>query len=198
LIWNQSLQKNHERIDKTNIFNLNTLITNTDKNETKVKVYNTCTKNFSNRILAFFRNFKLEEEIESDNYIQIKMEHLIANSGFMNMLDEVCVDNNILERERFLRDCFVLLEEQSLGRMDEDFVEVKTDVYKIKKEILSCFRVNQSVNYMTISDHISKQYNGFYCSDYVRFVLNELISENVVFQLGANTYQLSLLNNNYL
>jgi hypothetical protein len=146
--------------------------------------------------LAFFRNFKFNDEIASDNYIKISVLALLENPGFMSMLDEVCMENNITDNQKFLRDCFVVLEEQSLGRMEDDYVEVKTDVENIKREILRCFQVNQGVNYMTINDHI-KQYNGFYCSDYVRFVLNELISENVIYQLGANSYQLNLLNNNY-
>jgi hypothetical protein len=107
------------------------------------------------------------------------------------MLEDYCGENNVSDYNKFLKECFVLLEKQSLGAIvDNKFIEIKSDNIKVKNEILSLLKTNRhsGCTYLIIFDHVCKQFENFYCTDYVKFILQEMITAGSIYQIGPNEY----------
>jgi hypothetical protein len=191
-IFNQKLQMNYKSISKSNLFDLHK-ITECPPTDNKNKNTAVLKKNFANRILAFFQNFRFIEERLKDGFIEVDIEIVFKNPEFMKMLEEYCKENNIQDLNKFFKECFIVLEKQSLGSIvDNKYIEIKSDNVKMKNEILRILRVNKftGTSYINIFDHICKEFESFYCSDYVKFILKEMIDAGMIYDLGQNDYSI--------
>jgi hypothetical protein len=193
--FNLKLQKNYKSISKTNIFDLHKItdnqIINTEK-KNKNLFYINAKKNFANRLLAFFQSFSFKTEKYKDGFIEVELEVLWKTNEFTNMLNDFCLENNLEDSNKFLRECFTLLEKQSLGQLvDNSYIEIKSDNIKVKNEIFNILKSSkQGTTYLNIYDHICKHFENFYCTDYVKFILQEMITAGTIFQLGPNEYNI--------
>jgi hypothetical protein len=193
------LHKNYQSISKTNIFDLHKVTESTSSNLTttdgKARNLYSHKKNFANRLLAFFQNFQFTNETSEDGFVEVKLEILFKNPEFTKMLEDYCIENNIQDVQKFFRECCVLLEKHSLGTIvDNNYLEIKIDNVRVKNEILAVLGTNRynATNYINIYDYICKQFENFYCTDYVKFIMNEMLDAGVIYQSGPNEYNIVL------
>lgn len=191
-----ALQKNQEAIKKSNIKNLidfdhSMLNENPNCSNAKNK-YLYSRKSFACRLLAFFQKYRFNNETIKEGYIEVSIEELFKTQQFSFMIDEFCKENKIDEKEKFFKDCFSLLEEHTFGRiLNEELIEVRIDDAKIKNEIINLLKSNdKGVPFMDIFEFISNIYDNFFMSDYVKFVISQLLEEGHIQQLNQNIYQI--------
>lgn len=194
-MFHTTLQKNQSAIKDSNIFSL------LDVDQFKYnevgewdnkKKYSYFKKNFASRLLAFFQKYRFTNETIKEGFIEISITELFNTHQFTLMMDEFCRENKIEEKNKFFKDCFSLLEEHTFGRiLNNDFVEIRIDDNKIKNEIMCLLRGSEKgTTFIEIFDYISKLYDNFFMSDYVKFVISQLLDEGCVQQLNQNIYQI--------
>lgn len=175
----KSSVKPNSRLEKTN-----------NKNNKSLYVKK---KDFANRILAFFKKYKLNDEINPEkNYIILKIGSLISNPHFSTMMNDFCRDNDILDSNKFLIESLTIIEENSMGKLieEEQSVEIKLDD-EVSNEILRMLRSNpEGLNYIDIFDRISLSFNNFFMNDFIKYIIEELIQNGKIQSIYQNFYQI--------
>ncbi len=195
VLFHCNLQKNQSSINETNISSLLNLEENKyeDKNEKDTKKkYSYLKKDFANRLLAFFQKYSINNETMNEGFIQVKIRDLFNIRHFSLLMEEFCKENRIDDKEKFFKDTFSLLEEHALGRiLNNDYMEIKVDDMKIKSEILNLLKTSHTgISYIEIFDSISKIFDNFFMTDYLKFVIGQLLERGLIMQITPNTYQI--------
>jgi hypothetical protein len=182
LLFHQTLQKNQSAINDSNIFNLLNLENNIYRELNDKKKYAHQKKDFANRLLAFFQKYSINNEKVKDGFIELNIFELFKIRQFNLMMEEFCNENRIDEREKFFKECFCLLEENSLGRLiNNELMEIKVDDRRIKDEIMAMLRNSSNgKTYIEIFDEISIVFNNFFMNDYVKFILSQLTDDGTL------------------
>jgi len=216
LLFHKSLQTNQKTSKDSKLQNileaLNDFDYNTNKNYSNSKLSANCTnaklnntsnknikslyvkkKDFANRILAFFKKYKLSDEINPEkDYIILKISSLISNQHFSIMMNDFCRDNDISDPNKFLIESLTIIEENSMGRLidDEQSVEIKLDD-EVKNEILRMLNNKpDGMNYIDISDRISLTFNNFFMNDFIKYIIEDLIQNGKIQLIYQNFYQI--------
>lgn len=213
LLFHKSLQINQKTLKDSKLKNVlealndydynNNSLNTANKNNTNSKLINSSNKNtkslyvkkkdFANRILAFFRKYKLSDEITAEkDYIILKISSLISNQHFSTMMNDFCRDNDISDPNKFLIESLTIIEENSMGKLidAEQSVEIKLDD-EVNNEILRILRNKpEGMNYMDISDRISLMFNNFFMNDFIKYIIEELIQSGKIQAIHQNFYQI--------
>lgn len=188
---NNSTNKNISN-NKLNSNKTNSKLDNISKNKNNKSLY-VKKKDFANRILAFFRKYKLSDEINPEkNYIILKIGSLIYNQHFSTMMNDFCRDNNISDPNKFLIESLTIIEENSMGKLidDEQSVEIKIDD-EINNEILRLLKNSpEGMNLIDIFDRLSLLFNNFFMNDFIKYIIEELIQSGKIQAICQNFYQI--------
>ncbi len=208
--FHKSLQANQMNLNAIKISEVLNLMNNNNNNEyineennesnkeklnfsEKSKIFSYHRKNFANRILGFLKKFSLDDEIKEEmGYIIIKKDSLLNNFHFDKMKIDFCRDNKISNIDKFLMESLSLIEENSMGRIDDqnNTIEIKLDD-EINEHILNMLRNNpDGLSYIQIFDNISKLYNNFFMDDFIKFIIEDLNNQGRIQEITQNKYQI--------
>jgi DNA/RNA endonuclease YhcR with UshA esterase domain len=196
-IENCKLDKN---IDEEDIF-IN------EKNNNNYEKDNNVIKDFTNSLLAFFQNYKIEGTTDDKfGFTKISVKKLIQNLQINQILNDYYGNKSKEDYLKILKNVFEsILNQNMLGKIiykndnkvnfEESDVEIKIDISKLKKEIVNFIdkKTNEDssigASFQEICKYINQIYNNFYTNDYLKFIINQLIEiDKCIMGLTKNSY----------
>lgn len=160
-------------------------------------------KDFANRLLAFFQNYKIDCAIEDDEgYIRVKVKELRA----IQKVNEIINDfkTHYSYKEKCFQDVFIkFFEPNFFGKVfyskdslnfDDAEVEIKIDQTKIQNDIKDFIKKKTEEDstkgafISEIQTHLNSIYNGFFTNDYIKFMLKNLSESGAICTLNPNSF----------
>ena len=165
-------------------------------------------KEFANKFLAFFQNYKISTATEDElGFTRISVKALFSNSTIKDMMKDF-LGSNEKEQMKDLQEVIVTMFEQNMfgkiiykdkeeNNFAEADIEIKNDRKKITSEILEFIRKkceedpSKGAAFSEITKYLNSIYRNFFTSNSVRFLLTPLIEQVFIYNLTEYSYAIT-------
>ena len=165
-------------------------------------------KEFANKFLAFFQNYKISTATEDElGFTRISVKALFSNSTIKDMMKDF-LGSNEKEQMKDLQEVIVTMFEQNMfgkiiykdkeeNNFAEADIEIKNDRKKITSEILEFIRKkceedpSKGAAFSEITKYLNSIYRNFFTSNSVRFLLIPLIDQVFIYNLTEYSYAIT-------
>lgn len=147
-------------------------------------------------LLAFFQNLLVVNQGSTNLFIKHNFKTLFADEIFKKLFTIFCQGNGIPQENSlsFFVECILLLEKNCLGSYKEEnneqLLEIRVDTEKIITIIDDMFISSTTeIGFMDIYTRVLQKSEGFYNSQYVKFILKIMVENyTLMFDSAKNVY----------